>query len=113
MHLRIVRIIFCLVGICLIVSLSRDILRLSKSSNRIKEAEQKVVALEKEKQELEKKEKYYASEEFIEEEARNRLNMAKPGETILVLPPKNNQEIKTSPTETPVPNWKKWWHLFF
>ena len=58
---------------------------------------------------------HYQGEEFIEEQARNKLNLAKEGETIVILPP-NVEELvgwreENGPEE--LPNWQKWRNLFF
>jgi len=104
-----------LLGIGFIVKLTGDFLDLLKASQRIKLMEEKVLKLEKKKKDLSAKYQYYQSPEFIEEEARNKLNMAKPGETIVVLPP-NLEELlgRSKESNDPsMPNWKKWWNLFF
>lgn len=112
---RMVQGLIVLVGILLIFNLTRDIRRLLKASDQIKLAENQVRELEKENQQLEEKKEYYQSPEFIEEQARDKLNMAKPGETIVILP-QNLEEVlgktkKVTPPE--LPNWQKWWKLFF
>ena len=115
MRSRIIQFAIIILGISLIVNLSRDILRLLKAADQVKLAEQKVEELKTEKEKLVKKKEYYQSAEFIEEEARNRLNMARPGETIVVLPA-NIEELasRRQRSQTPdLPNWEKWWRLFF
>jgi predicted cobalt transporter CbtA len=70
--------------------------------------------LEKEHQELLEKKEYYQSEEFVEQEARNRLNLGKPGETVVILPPNVGETEEITSTPTPeLPNWQRWWRLFF
>lgn len=52
---------------------------------------------------------------FIEEEARNKLFMVKPGEQVVVLSEKDlkaSEPNKPKPKDTR-PNWRKWWDLFF
>jgi cell division protein FtsB len=104
-----------ILGVGLIVNLTRDIWQLVKAKDQIRVAEQRVVQLEEENRILKEKQKYYASQEFVEEEARNKLNMAKPGETIVVLPKTaqgsgNNGGQNLHPD---LPNWQKWVRLFF
>ena len=112
---RLLQIIIIIIGVILIIKLWGDIRRLLEASNQIKLAQQKVEDLEKEKNELEEKKKYYQSEEFIEEEARNKLNMAKPGETIVILPQNLDDLMDQGKEETSpaIPNWKRWLKLFF
>jgi cell division protein FtsB len=111
---RLVQILIIVVGLGLIVSLSRDILRLLRSADEIKLAAQKVEELQKEGESLAQKKNYYQSETFIEEEARNKLNMARVGETVVILPP-NLKEVlgeKENPSVKPLPNWRQWLNLF-
>jgi cell division protein FtsB len=53
------------------------------------------------------------SKEFIEEEARNKLFMGKPGEQPVIIP---KDLLKQREIKKPVDlrsNWQKWWDLFF
>lgn len=54
------------------------------------------------------------SEEFVEEQARNKLNMKLPEEKILIVPDDLKLEIRGREEELEVekPNWQKWWGLF-
>lgn len=117
MKKRLFQVFFLGIGIILIVRLTSNIFRLFKGIQQINLAEKRVLQLEKEKEELSLKRQYYQSPEFIEEEARNKLNMAKPGETIVILPSDLEELIikqKARAEANPqVPHWKKWWKLFF
>lgn len=114
MKSRVLKIVIIVIGLSLIFNLSRDILRLIKASDQIRQAEQKVRDLEVEQRQLVEKKEYFQSEEFVEEEARNKLNMAKPGETIVILPPSSGVAgDKNKGEQAKIPNWKKWWQLFF
>jgi len=109
-----IQILIIIVGIILIVSLSRSILKMFKARDELKLAEQKIEELQKEAASLTEKKEFYQSEEFIEQEARNKLNMVKEGETVVVLPP-NVKEIlgeKEVQPQTSVPNWRQWLNLF-
>lgn len=112
---KFVQLVIFTAGIVLIINLSAGIRRLLGAFDQIKVARQKVVQLEEEKQLLSEKKKYYQSEEFIEEEARNKLNMARLGETIIILPPNLEQVLGQNKVERtpPLPNWQRWWKLFF
>lgn len=115
MRKKALQIVIIVIGVSLIVNLTRDILRLLKAGERIKVAENKLEQVEEERNLLLEKKEYYASEEFIEETARDKLNMARPGETIVILPP-NLAEVVGRKEKEPVrelPNWQKWWDLFF
>jgi len=109
------QIIGILLGLILVVKITGDLLHLFKAWQQIEKIEKKVAELEEKKKELSEKYQYYQTPEFIEEEARNKLNMAKPGETIVILPPniKNLNSDYKAQFSPQIPNWKKWWNLFF
>ena len=111
---RLIKIAIIIIGTGLIISLSRNIYRLLKAEDQVKLAQQRLEKLEREHQELLEKREYYQSEEFVEQEARNRLNMGKPGETVVILPPNISEtgEITSTPA-LELPNWKRWLRLFF
>lgn len=117
MKKRLLNLVILIIGIGLIINLSRDILRLLRSGDQIKQAEAKLKELDKESQQLKELREYYQSDEFIEEEARNKLNMARPGETVVILPPNIGELVGQAGEEVSrgdqLPNWKRWWRLFF
>lgn len=112
---RVLRMAIILIGIGLVISLSRSIFKLLQAADRLKLAEQELAQLEKEHQSLVEQKEYYQSEEFIEQEARNKLNMARPGEAVVVLPPNVGELLGETETKSvpETPNWKMWWELFF
>lgn len=112
---RIISFTILIIGISLIIKLCGDIFRLLKAGDQVRLAEEKIERLEKERQQLLEKKQYYQSEEFIEEEARNKLGLSRPGETVVILPPNVSQILgreEEKPAEE-IPNWKKWLKLFF
>ena len=50
--------------------------------------------------------------QFIENEAREKLGMAKPGEHIVLAPPPV-AVVQKQPETDYSPTWQKWWKLFF
>ncbi len=115
MSRKIINFAILIIGVGLIISLSRDIFYLLKAGDRVKQAQIQVDELKKKQDELEKKKDYYQSEEFVEEQARDRLNYSKEGESVVILPPDvesivNPREVSVTPA---TPNWQQWWSLFF
>jgi cell division protein FtsB len=110
--------LFLIFSIVLIINLSKDAIRLSSADKRIEEAEIKLAKLKQENQEFKNKLEYYQGDEFAEEEIRNKLQLTKPGEKIVILPEQlkeslnQEEDIKLKPEETPIPNWQKWLNLF-
>lgn len=117
MKKRLLNLAILIIGIGLIINLSRDIYRLLGADDQIELAEVGLEELKKERQELLELEKYYQSEEFIEEEARNKLNMVRPGEAVVILPPNVGELVGSERGESdggePLPNWQRWWNLYF
>ncbi len=113
-HNKLLQTLIILFGISLIVNLSKDILRLLRSADELKQASQRIEELQKENENLIQKKEYYQSAAFVEEEARNKLNMVKEGETIVILPP-NLKELlgtKKDHLNKTLPNWRQWLNLF-
>ncbi len=112
---KVISLIIIVLGVGLIVTLSRDILHLLGADDRIHQAQLKVEELAQENLKLKELKEYYQSEEFIEEHARNKLNLAREGETIVILPPNVEELVGFKEEKKPpqIPTWKKWWQLFF
>ncbi len=123
MKSKIVPIFIIVFGLVLVVSLSRSLWRMRRSQSRLIDLKQTVQAERERKNELEKIVTWRKSREFVEQEARNRLQMVKEGEKIVVLPRENaagnNMDINgdvlsLNPNqgneETAV--WKQWMALF-
>ena len=101
----------------LIISLIRNVLKLSSANEKIKREADVVESLKDKKEEIQKQLEYVQSQDFIEQEARNKLGLAKEGEIIIILPDEESLK-KLSPRREeeqellPEPNWKRWLGLF-
>ena len=111
---------YIFVGLFLVLSISliRNIIKISQAGKVVGEASLKVEKLKEENLKLQERLNEVQSEAYVEKELRDKLGLAKEGETILVLPeedivrslaPKLTEEEETLPD----PNWKKWLKLFF
>ncbi len=62
--------------------------------------------------------RYYQTDQYVENAARSTLGLIKPGETVIVAQPVR-QRIETvrsappAPLAPPDPAWKQWWNAFF
>ncbi len=100
-----------------IVSLIRNVLRINQANKEILEAEERVDEAIAENNELKAKVEELRSSEFQEVQLRDKLDLAKEGEIVVVLP---DEEIlrKLAPKRIeeenilPDPNWKRWAQLF-
>jgi len=114
---RNLRLIFIVVFLVLSISLIRNIIKISQAGKRIDQENLKVENLKEENIELKKRLEEVQSEEYIEKELRDKLGLAKEGETILVLPEEDivrslAPELTEEEETLPDPNWKKWARLF-
>lgn len=101
-----------MVGLYLIVSFSRDIFGLLNKTKEIDKEQQKLEDLKTDNVALKRQLQYVQSNEFVEKEARDKLGMAKEGEAVVLMPENTSGSSETQIQEE-VPNWKKWWKLFF
>ncbi|KKR33038.1 MAG: hypothetical protein UU37_C0003G0039 [Candidatus Gottesmanbacteria bacterium GW2011_GWA2_41_12] len=110
LKIRLINFIILLVVIFLSISLVRSIATLGTKKKIISDTEKKLVEAKQEQQNLKRDLAKVESPEYIEKQIRNKLNLGKEGEIVLVLP------TITSPV-TPTPsvelsNWEKWVKLF-
>lgn len=106
--------IIIVVSLFIINNLVQSIYTLWQKKNLVVDARLDVDKHKYENQVLKNKLKSIESSEFIEEEARNKLFLVKPGEQIVVFSEKNLEATissKIKPKDTR-PNWKKWYDLF-
>lgn len=102
----------------MLVSLTRNIVKVREAKERLKEKEEYIEKTRKENEELGQRVDIFKSEEFIEKQLRDKLGLAKEGEIIIVLPDEETIS-KFAPSDEkeeeilPDPNWKKWLKLFF
>lgn len=101
-----------IIGLILIVNLLRDIYGLAQKRGEVRETEDKLAKILEEQKDLQKQLEYVNSLEFVEKEAREKLGLSKPGETVVFLPENIGEMIPKEEKPPEVPNWKKWGQLF-
>ena len=102
-----------LISIVLVVNSSKRILNLRTTSQQVKESEAQLENLKKENEKLQAELKYKKSNEFAEKEIRDKLSLAKEGETVVILPKEEKSQNSELRTQNLEPNWQKWRDLFF
>ena len=107
-------IIFCIsiFSLATIVNLSRSVWNVWQKGSIVSEREAVLSQLKKENTELKQKLAEVNTLEFVEKQARDKLNLQKEGEIVVVLPKEEVAGISTHAEEDPA-NWQKWWKLFF
>lgn len=110
-----------LAGISVVVlliafNLITQIISTLKSGERLAAQADIVFKLEAKNKELKKKLTQIESPLFIEEQARNKLGLSKPGETIVIIPDQKLRSVlgaSNSAQQIRLPNWLGWWKVFF
>ena len=106
------------VSLLMLMSLTRNIMKVREAKEGLKEKEDDIEKIREENEELSQRVEIFKSEEFVESQLRDKLGLAKEGETIIVLPDEETIK-KFAPSDEkeeeilPDPNWKKWFKLFF
>lgn len=110
-------VLILIVLVCLVVaySLIKQIIEATKSGERLAKATDEVYRLEKKNKELKQKISQVQSSEFLEAEIRNRLGLAKKGETIVIIPEDKLKLVlgATQSAQIRLPNWLGWIKVFF
>lgn len=101
-------------GLYLIASFSHSLYELWNKQEAVTRQQQKVNQAQETNNKLKNELRYVQSDEFVEEQAREKLGMAKEGETVVIIQDKALQEATKSaiPTPTPLPNAMQWLSLF-
>jgi len=103
-----------IIFILVLIALGRESYRYFKVNQEIKNLEKRISELESNNEELIKMEKYFQSEEFLEKEARLKLNLTKPGEKLIIVKGVEEEIEETQQEEQKkISNIEKWWEYFF
>lgn len=112
-----------IVFIVLSVSFVSSSFEVLKSKDRLDELNQEVASLEQKKLEIQKEVEFKKTDEYIEEKARNELNLIKPGEKVYVVsggesPEKISENVLSQSDVRNLDgsknsNWYSWYRLFF
>ena len=109
------RFILAIISLMVCVGLLRSIVSHLRRNDVVEEHRQSLVKEEERNRELKDRLKEATSPAFIEKQAREKLGLAKPGDTIVlmntgaVVDAKSKHEAAAVGTS----NWKRWWQLFF
>ena len=79
-------------------------------NNEVNNLEQKIAETEKSNSELAKLLDYFKSDNYLEREARQRLNYKKPGEEVVFVFRDKESKINKESQEEKISNFQKWWN---
>ncbi|HRY27811.1 MAG TPA: septum formation initiator family protein [Candidatus Moranbacteria bacterium] len=117
-------IVFFIAGIILTGIIStravQEAYRNRRIEKEVNELKNEALQIQNENAKIQKKIEYYSTPEFVEKISKDKMNMQKPDEKVIVV----NQEISREPqiagaqqnqiqNEQYVPNYLKWWNFFF
>lgn len=115
MFKKLIVIVIVIVAIIILIGLVRQINFALGSDARLNKLLEDVGSLERENKELKRELAGAESFESVEEVARNDLNLAFPGETVVIVPEGLIQKVlmpEEKPIEIKIPNWEGWLKLF-
>jgi cell division protein FtsB len=99
-----------------IIAFGRESYRNFGINQEIKDLERKIKQLKASNEELIGLEEYFQSEEFLEKQARLKLNLTKPGEKVIIIKQIEEDLKGLGQKETiakEISNIQKWWEYFF
>lgn len=111
MKRRFIRVTIFLICILLIVNLSRSLVDLWKKGDSLDQEEERFAKARFENEELTRESEKLQSPEYIEREARDKLGLAREGETVVVIP-EITQQVSTTTNQTEEISqntvWRQW-----
>lgn len=110
---KLLRILVNIISVFIILGVSRSLYSLWQKKDIVWERREELVKLEEKQRNLKKKLEEAQSPAFIEREARESLGMIKEGEAIVLVPNDKSTNLQMTNKEEDIPNWRKWWKLFF
>lgn len=116
MHLkRILYFVIIIAAFFILHNLAQSLYTVWQKKDLILEAQHTLEREKKENREMKAKLAQAKGQDFVEEEARDKLFMAKPGEKILIIPTSAVEGAKSSKPKPKDmrPNWQKWQEVFF
>jgi cell division protein FtsB len=108
--------IIIVIGILIIFNLGRQILNALNAGKRLDDAGAEFSSLQAQNNQLKQELAYAQSYTYVEKTARDELNMAKPGETVIIIPKIIVDQVINAgkkPVPVIIPNWQGWLKLLF
>lgn len=117
---QIISLVLVLFIIIFTIKTVQEVLNRRSLNNELSGLDQQITDLQTKQQSLENLITYLQSSDFIEKEARTRLNLRKEGERIIIIPETSTTSVApilvnqvTTSTPPKLSNLKKWWQYIF
>jgi len=112
----IILLILILIGV--ITALGKEGYRKYQLDREIADLKKEISSLEEENKEISELLNYFESSEFLEKQARLKLNLLKQGEKLIIIRPEKKEvlsssSVKENKTKKDISNIKKWWDYLF
>ena len=110
---RLLNWILLIVSVIFAVGIIRSFARISQREGIITNTQDQLQRAQNDNSQLKRQLAEVQSTQYIESQARDKLNLGKEGEVVLLLPTISPFD---EPAPAPVdssPNWEKWWKVFF
>jgi cell division protein FtsB len=102
--------------VIILIGITKEVVRRMSLRQEIATLEQQITELQAQNRSLGEYVASINTDSFREREARKRLNLQRPGETLLIVPEANGSSFVANTTSTTTPgtsNTQRWWHYFF
>ena len=104
--------------LALAVAVGQEVARRVDINQRDESLQEQIASLERRNEDLQTLVDLLQTSSFQEREARQRLNLQRPGETAVIVPEQSSGRvgvpaIRTEEQAAPQPNPVKWWRYFF
>lgn len=100
------------------IALTRQVVQRHSIDREISRLKQEYEELEMNSADLQSLISYFQTDEYMEEEARTKLGLVKPGEGVVILPEAVEQgtadaQTQASSSQSDTSNSQRWWDFFF
>ena len=115
MRKKIVILVSIILVIIILFGLIRQISQALQAGGRLDRATSDLLELQEENKKLKHKLSKTEDQTFLEEQARNKLNLVRPNDTIVIIPEgdiKRVIEAGKPKKQVKLPNWQGWFKLF-
>ncbi|MCL4366672.1 septum formation initiator family protein [Patescibacteria group bacterium] len=114
---KVILCLFLLIFGAIFYNLGRQVFDSLQAGQRLDQSVDELTRLQDKNEELKEQLSQLDSPQFIEQQARDKLNLARSGETVVIIPPSEVDQVlkqnQPTPTPTPVPYYQGWFKLFF